>query len=241
MAKKNKFAKMFVKNGLLVPKRIMKKNMLCASPAFCAPKELWLDGYCTPVENQGNLPYCAAYAASSFAENVLWRLDHYPRQIDPTPLYKYAKTIDGNPNDEGTYLECTLTALMAKGYFDPKKCSVVTFGGKQLGNANPIRDMKFAIHEYGCVLAGFNITTEWYTPSKVTTKDLGEHHLIENKKKFMSEGGHAVMVVGYNEDKFLILNSWGADYADKGFVYISNEAFLEQFLYGAVLKNALNR
>ena len=239
MLKFKKFKKMFVPGGLLVPKRILKRETFCASPIFSAPKELWLDGYCTPVENQGALPYCAAYSASSFAENILWRKNHYPQQIDPVPLYQYAKTIDGSPNTPGTYLECTLEALLKFGYFDKNTCKVRSFGGKQFGNPNPIRDVRFAIHEFGCCLAGFNITTEWYNPEKVVTKDLGEHHLIKGGKKYTSEGGHAVLIVGYNLDKFLILNSWGEPYADKGFVYITNDEFERSFISGAVLVGAV--
>jgi C1A family cysteine protease len=35
-------------------------------------------------------------------------------------------------------------------------------------------------------------------------------------------GGHAVMVVGYNDAKqvFVIRNSWGASWADKGYFYM---------------------
>ena len=69
----NRFADMFVAGALKVPEKIYKKDTFKASRLFSAPRNLNLEGYCTPVENQGNLPYCAAYSASSFAENILWR------------------------------------------------------------------------------------------------------------------------------------------------------------------------
>lgn len=50
-------------------------------------------------------------------------------------------------------------------------------------------------------------------------------------------GGHAVCIVGYTEDSFIIRNSWGIQWGDKGFAYASNDyteaAFSEA--YGAVL------
>lgn len=229
---KNKYARMFVEGGLKVPEKILKKETFSASKNFSAPKELILRGYCTPVENQGNLPFCAAYSASSYAENLLWRKRHYHEEIDPVPLYKYAKTIDGSPNTPGTYLECTLEALLKKGYFDEKKCQIKQFGGAQFGNSNPVRDMKFAIHQYGVAMAGFNITTEWYNPNRKNT--------IEGVKGATEEGGHAVVVCGYDENRILILNSWGSNYAEGGFVWITYEAFVKSFMYASVLTHVLD-
>lgn len=50
-------------------------------------------------------------------------------------------------------------------------------------------------------------------------------------------GGHAVCLVGYTEDHFIVRNSWGPEWGDGGFAYASNAytaaAFTEA--YGAVL------
>ncbi len=50
-------------------------------------------------------------------------------------------------------------------------------------------------------------------------------------------GGHAVCLVGYKSDYFIVRNSWGENWGDNGFAYASNEytavAFTEA--YGAVL------
>ena len=226
----NKFENMFVPGGLKVPEKILKKETFKASKVFSAPDELILKGYNTPVENQGNLPYCAAYAASSFAENILWRTRHYHQEIDPVPLYKYAKTIDGDPKGAGTYLECTMEALLAKGYFDKDVCQIKQAGGELFGSSTGIQDAKFAIHRYGICMAGFNITTEWYAPKS---------NFIRGGK-YGSEGGHAVCIVGWDKDGFIILNSWGKSYADKGFVKISYKAFNEQFIYLTTMTHVLD-
>ncbi len=60
------------------------------------------------------------------------------------------------------------------------------------------------------------------------------HKFIKPKEEY----GHAVCIVGYTPDYFIIRNSWGtSDWGDNGFAYASNayakEAFLEA--YGVVV------
>lgn len=227
----NEYKRRFVPGALRVPKEIRKSSAFCAAQNFQAPKELILTGYCVPVDDQGDKPWCAAYSAANYAENLLWRKRGYHREIDPAPLYAYAKTIDGDPEGDGTYLECTLKALLTYGHFDSDICKVKTIGGSCFGNASALRDVKYAIHRYGVVMAGFNITDEWYNPVKGVVRGGGGH---------TPQGGHAVLVVGYDEDGVIIQNSWGLRYAHEGFVYLTNRAFNEQFMYAAFLSRALD-
>jgi len=225
----NRFEKMYNPCGLRVPAKLVKKNMMKFGSRIECPDELILDGYCTAVEDQGSKPYCAACSASNFAESVLWRKNGYRTEINPDPLYAHAKTIDGDPTGDGTYLECTLDALLQKGYFSRETCKVKTFGGSMFGIGSGLQDVKNAIHRYGVCIAGFNITGEWFNPKGGIIRGGGE-----------SQGGHAVTLVGYDQDGVLILNSWGKSYAHDGFVYIVNRAFDAQFMYGACLTNCLN-
>lgn len=226
----NRFEKMYNPTGLRIPTFLAKKSVMKFGSRIECPDELLLDGYCTPVEDQGSRPYCAAYSASSFAESVLWRKNGYRTEIDPVPLYAHAKTIDGDPSGDGTYLECALDALLEKKYFNRGLCKVNTFGGPVLGFGSGLPSVKNAIHRYGCCIAGFNISGEWFSPAKgvVTGRDRS------------SVGGHAVTLVGYDRDGVLVLNSWGAGYAHNGFVYLTNNAFERQFMYGAVLTHCMD-
>lgn len=227
------FRDMYNPFGLRIPSKLHPRQRFAVADTFQAPKVLLLDGYCTPAENQGATPQCAAYAAASFAENVLWRKRGFHKDIDPAPLYKYAKTIDGEPDGEGTYLECALKALLALGTFDKKTCAVKTFGSSWygIGGASGLPEVKYAVHRYGACLAGFNITDEWFNPHNAVIR--GDVH-----REF--QGGHAVLVCGYDEHGVLIMNSWGADYGRDGKVFISNRAFEKQFMYGAVLTHVLD-
>jgi hypothetical protein len=61
--------------------------------------------------------------------------------------------------------------------------------------------------------------------------------VLKKYKPATVRGGHAVCLVGYTKDRFIVRNSWGTTWGDKGFAYAldayAKEAFTEA--YGAVL------
>lgn len=199
------------------------------SEQFIAPLEVDLRGYETKTEDQGSLPYCAAFTAAGFTENVKWRVNGYPKQIDPNPIYAYAKRIDGSPNTDGTTLNAVCDALRHFGYFDPDKCKTRLIWGAE---PNSRENLKFAIHRYGVALGGFNITSEWYEKCE------GNEVIGRSNTQFI--GGHAVVICGYNPQGVVIHNSWGLNWGKKGFAIISWPEFDRQFVYAAVLTNALD-
>lgn len=195
---------------------------------FVAPLVVDLRGYCTKTEDQGQYPYCAAYTASQFAENIKWRVNGYPKDIDPVPLYNFAKSIDGDPHGDGTTLDAVCEALRHFGYFDPDKCKTrLIWGGSGARDA-----VKFAIHRYGVALGAFNITEEWYGKNK-------NDCIIKNGKS-PHVGGHANLIAGYNLTGVILQNSWGLSFGLDGFSIMTWEEFDRQFIYAAVLTNALD-
>lgn len=64
------------------------------------------------------------------------------------------------------------------------------------------------------------------------------HGKLDKYLASTADGGHAVALVGYTEDTFIVRNSWGTDdWGDKGFAYASDayakEAFVEA--YGVIV------
>lgn len=226
------FRSMYNPDGLRVPSSAAgMRRRLKASSGFEAPPTLILDGYCTPVENQGATPQCAAYAASSFAESVRWRTTGRKEQIDPAALYARAKELDGD-NGPGTTIDHALQALIDAKVFK-KSCMIRLFGNSFFGFGQDLglTEVKYAVHRYGCCVAGFSITTEWYDPKNA---------VVQGGPDFTCEGGHAVLVCGYDPTGVLVMNSWGPSYGRDGKVFISNRAFAKQFMYGAVLTKSLD-
>lgn len=75
-----------------------------------------------------------------------------------------------------------------------------------------VQATKYAIVMFGPVVGGFPVYTAepsfWRKPGRF-------------------QGGHAVTIVGYNKDGFIIRNSWGTDWADDGHCVISYEEFMQ--------------
>lgn len=224
---KEKFKVGYVK----VPENL--KGMPTVAGLFCrtfqAPATVDLRDYCTQTENQGSRPWCAAYTAAGWAENILWRKRDYVVQIDPASIYVEAKRLDGDPNGEGTTLDAVLKVLLNKGYFDPNKCKIQVIWNY----AGFEESIRYAIHKFGAILFACNITEEWYLVGPNKTSVTGK-----NNNNFV--GGHAILCCGYNRDGVIIHNSWGEEWGQYGFALITWEALKRQFLYAAVLTNCLN-
>lgn len=208
---------------LKTPKDLLSLPTLTAfGKKFVAPTTVPLMGYCTQTEDQGSKPWCAAYAAAGFTENIMWRRDDFPSQINPAPIYEYAKKIDGDPNGDGTTLTAVMQALLKFNYFDKDKCKI-----RVIRN---LESVKYAIHKYGVCLAGFSISREWYSLNPKKTA-------ITGKKDRELLGGHAVLVCGYDQNGLYVHNSWGEAWGSNGFALITWEEARRQFIYASVLSH----
>lgn len=84
--------------------------------------------------------------------------------------------------------------------------------------------------QHGPILVRLDVDTTWdhatSTAGKLATYDAAH-----------TRGGHAVALVGYTSDHFIVRNSWGTHWGDKGFAFASDAyakaAFTEA--YGVVL------
>lgn len=69
----------------------------------------------------------------------------------------------------------------------------------------------------GPILAMIDIDSNFWKPYEDKTAMLHEYDTAS------VEGGHAVAIVGYTIDHFIIRNSWGKEYGDNGYAYASND------------------
>lgn len=83
----------------------------------------------------------------------------------------------------------------------------------------------------GPILAGLSVDATWDNAASTAGK-------LDTFQPATVRGGHAVCIVGYTSDRFIIRNSWGTTWGDKGFgyasaSYINNGFFAEA--YGVTL------
>jgi C1A family cysteine protease len=78
--------------------------------------------------------------------------------------------------------------------------------------------------QHGPILVGLNVDATWDEATATKGK-------LDTFQPDTVRGGHAVAVVGYTRDKrFIIRNSWGTGWGDKGFAY-ANEAYISAGFY----------
>jgi hypothetical protein len=77
---------------------------------------------------------------------------------------------------------------------------------------------------HGPILAGLSVDATWDNATAT-------QGLLDTFQPNTVRGGHAVCVVGYREDqRFIVRNSWGTAWGDKGFGYAS-EAYISGAFY----------
>lgn len=82
---------------------------------------------------------------------------------------------------------------------------------------------------HGPILTCLDCDDSWNYPKK--------DGLLTKYDKKSIDGGHAMSIVGYTPTHFIIRNSWGSDWGDKGFAYASYDYTLHAFneAYGIVI------
>jgi hypothetical protein len=205
--------------------------------------------YTPRIQNQGTQSTCVgwavAYAQLSTQQNLLMRvsngLEKWSRSMDPYYVYNYINS--GGWCQEGTRIVDAMEVLRLNGtkpfIWDPwLTCNAkVTYTDfttalasnyrisdyQALGRDNIVANTKMALADEFIVSVGMNLTESFQAGAAVK---YGVWAPSVNERFI---GGHAMCVVGYDDLKyggaFEIMNSWGSDYGDNGFVWIKYTDF----------------
>ncbi|WP_323789810.1 C1 family peptidase [Psychroserpens sp.] len=208
------------------------------------PQTYDLSQYLPPIGDQGQQGSCVHWATTyylkSFQERIESGLSYNDSRI-MSPAYTYNQVTQGIC--EGTALTSALSILTVKGttsiasfpYFD-NTCNLQPTQTQDLeAEANKISDYKY--------LSGQNMVSEMkaliieQTPILIAaflssefgkTDELGLTAYRDHAVDFSQEGGcHAMLVTGYSDtyNAFKVVNSWGEDWGENGFIWIDYAAF----------------
>jgi hypothetical protein len=227
-------------------------NLVAAAPPVPATKDLRADWW--KIGDQGSTGSCVGWAsADSVARWHLVRVGRIARPdfLSPRFVWMAAKETDQfttRPTtfveEEGTSLKAALDIARKYGLIRDALLPFAT--GKLYGGS---AKTLYAIAAQLKILAYFNLGTNltaWRTwlatkgpiLTRLDVDDTWQNAtatkgMLDEYKQDTAMGGHAVAFVGYRPGRFIVRNSWGMGWGDRGFGYASlayaQEAFTEAY------------
>ncbi len=192
------------------------------------------------IKDQKKTSACTGYALSGMIEILLettGRLDGLAAspadgRISPFMPYYFARRYDEIPGDsdadEGSTARAAMKAWSKHGAAGRESWPAIGYptGRDWIEDAfrrplgayfrvdhTSITDMHAAINETGALYVAGAVHAGWQDPRADGT--------ISFSKSEASTGGHAFLIVGYDESGFWIQNSWGKSWGKKGFAHLT--------------------
>lgn len=166
------------------------------------------------VINQGNQPICVPCSLSAFID---WKLNISSgivknNKVDTESVFKKYGTRDGMTFKDGLHYLCHEGIKTQKGLFKVDKYAMV----------GSIEALKQAIVMNGPCIGGLPVKNS-------TIEDFWNGYNFE--------GGHAIAIVGYDKDGFIIRNSWGKQYGTTGYGHLPYSEFNNFYEVWTLIKN----
>jgi C1A family cysteine protease len=211
---------------------------LCYVPRRKATaKVVDLRSFCPPIYNQGQLGSCV-FNSVGFAVHFDELKQRLLDSFMPARLFMYynARVMQGTVGEDSGSEVRTGIKTVAKQGFCPEALwpyDITQFTKKPSPDCyttalkhraikymrvdQDLEHLKACLDEGYPVAFGFNVFTS-FESAKVAKTGM----VPMPKKGEKNIGGHAVALVGYDEEKqcFIVRNSWGADWGDAGYCYM---------------------
>jgi Papain family cysteine protease len=216
------------------------------------PPELISIGDVPAILDQGKEGACTGYGLAAVINYQLARRD-IKRQVSPRMLYEMARKYDEWPGEryEGSSARGAMIGwvrhgvapqtiwtpkMKGSGHLTPQIAQEAqnTPGGAYYRVTHTqVRDVHAALFELGAIYMTIMVHDGWDKPGPSTVPIT----YIQKGKKITAKlpvitrfqhapDGHAVAIVGYTKDGFIIQNSWGSSWGYEGFALLPYEDFM---------------
>ncbi|MFT4032230.1 MAG: C1 family peptidase [Siphonobacter sp.] len=228
------------------------------------PAQISYESYCPSVQTQGPYSTCVGFACGYYLRTILEaktrKLTHSASinklAFSPSYLYEKAKLGEDYDCQQGVHLVKVLSIMKDVGntpiqLFPYPSCGQKTLGADALAaryriagyerlfnlrdtDTAKLRSLKQALAEHGPVVVGMVIPASFYFTKKVWQPAPGENPASPHAK------GHALCVIGYDDSQyggsFRVINSFGKNWADQGFCWVTYRDMVRFVRYGFVVR-----
>ncbi len=228
-------------------KKVLAKSASLRAAAKKLPATIDLRKWCSPIEDQQELGSCTANAGVGMYEYFERRA--FGNYVDASRLflYKVTRNLEGTKGDDGALLRDTMKAMVLFGvppekywpykvgqfndepssfcYSFAQNYQAVKYYRLDPSGTSPA-DALAAIQQN--LAAGLPSMFGFSVYSSMPPVGDGKGEVPMPVKGEALEGGHAVLAVGYDDNKkvgkdkgaLLIRNSWGTEWGDKGYGWL---------------------
>ncbi len=237
-----------------VPDRLDLRDRLYLPPVAVVPGVMLIPKTSIPVLDQGQTNACTGFALASVVYQL--QLSAKRKRMDccvsPFMLYSMARRYDEFPGDPNADTGSSLRGAM-KAWYKHGACSDRLWTSEAMPTAQvrkssddwwldavqrplgayyrvdtrSVTDMHVALNEIGILYASAVCHSGWDEGFANTSHTKGGYWIIPQRKASISDGGHAFAIVGYNQDGYIIQNSWGTGWGTKGRAVLPYEDWLD--------------
>jgi hypothetical protein len=238
----------------VVPDRLDLRDRIYMPPVAVVPGLTFAPKTHIPVLNQKQTNACTGFALASVVYHLQHtaKRKHLDCCVAPFMLYSMARRYDEFPGDPDVDTGSSLRGAM-KGWYKHGVCSDRLWTSEQMPtgpvkksaddwwldavqrplgayyrvDTRSVTDMHVALNEIGILYASAVCHSGWDEGFSNRPQAKGRYWTVPRRKASPSDGGHAFAIVGYNQDGFIVHNSWATGWGTNGRAVLRYEDWLD--------------